>query len=161
MCGHLQRQRLGQVGIPEGVASVWVFLSFIAHFLGNCLAYYKHDLKKIVFAKRAFSYIVDNMHVHCSIYLLILKIQLFEQEVTFKSRKIEKDLNYEMQIIDYKWSFDNEWTPFTTNRNISPLPVLLPVKNTHLKLENRICRQIQDLHASFSCKRVEEPLKES
>ena len=26
-------------------------------------------------------------------------------------------------------------------------------------LENRICKQIQDLHASFWCKRVEEPLK--
>ncbi len=30
---------------------------------------------------------------------------------------------------------------------------------TPWKLENIICKQIQDLHASFWCKRVEEPLK--
>ncbi len=33
--------------------------------------------------------------------------------------------------------------------------------NTILELENRICKQIQDLHASFWCTRVEEPQESS
>ncbi len=38
---------------------------------------------------------------------------------------------------------------------------ILSVNRTkfNIELENRICKQIQDLHASFWCKRVEEPLK--
>ncbi len=41
--------------------------------------------------------------------------------------------------------------------NVINLPI--PSRIMQQQLENRICRQIQDLHASFWCKRVEEPLK--
>ncbi len=65
-----------------------------------------------------------------------------------------------LYVISYWRLISNSWSNSAPLRDISlrNLSALVTSK-VYIQLENRIFKQIQDLHASFWCKRVEEPLK--